>query len=397
MSFVCVLLLVCQGALGAGGAGPPRPGPADVTVDDAMHVRRAPPPPRDQGTMRWIDVSTATVGLRYRTLASGGRPGMHQVQMAAAFRGRFKLDREGRLAVHAGIGTGRGFRGGWNSTGIGTGAFARDAAAKDFYLSAARGDRRFELLMGGFPFLRGEATEATTYDNDGAIIGARVSVRPGRLVDELSFTRAYLGDLDQADVIRRLGRLDRANYYQVLATRRIGRAGLSMEYTAESGADIVRSAVSLSLQGIVPLDRVRFEHALRVSAPTGAGFAVAVQRQLSPHAMAAAGLSRLDEQAGRLNGDFYGSGTRMFGSVSRRFRDQWLASAQMAFAVGRSPSGPKVRLDAGLAVDLARAWAGRGRQGGRREPWGLPGPSDGPRRRAEPRAPAVDPSASGVR
>lgn len=359
MSCLTVLLLVCQALTAAPdrGSRPSPVAPTVATVDDAMHVRRAAPMRADAGLARWLDVSSAMLAIRYRLLEADGAPATSQVQMAAAFRGRFRLDADGRVSVHAGVQTGRGFSGGWNTTGIGTGAFAHDLAAKDFYLGVTNRGRRFELQAGGFPILRGESTEATTYDNDGALVGERVIARPGRGV-EVAVTRAFLGDFQASNVVGRLGRLGRANYYQALLSRRTARAGMSMDYTVTDRSHVIRAGVSLAFDQRSPIHRLRVEPYVRVSPAPAFGFAASVQRVFSTSAMVTVGLSRVDEVTGRLNGDLYGRGTRMFGSVGRRIRGAWMAIGQTAVAVSplQAP-GSRLRVDLAVAYDLARAWA----------------------------------------
>jgi hypothetical protein len=352
---------------GSASAGQPevateRDGGPHDTVEDAMH-RRHPSPAHDTGLARWIDVSSGVIGVRYRHQTFDPRPAVDQVQAMAAVRGRVKLDGAGHVALHGGVSTGRGFQGGWNTTGIGAGPLSTALSLREFFVSAALRGGRVAVQVGGLPFLRGEATEATTYDNDGSIIGERVSVRPGALADEIAVTRAYLGDLTASNVLTRLDRLDRANYYQLSASRRARRAGLSADYTAHDGTHVLRGALNIDLVPYALLDRAHFEHYVRLGPQPSYGFAVSAHRRLGGVATAAAGFSSIDRRVGALNGDLYGSGPRVTGSLSRRLRRGWIASVQVARGLGgHDQPGPRTRVDLALAYDIVSALRAVGRR-----------------------------------
>jgi hypothetical protein len=329
-------------------------GPHD-TVEDAMH-RRHPWRAHGTGLARWVDVTSGVIGVRYRSQTFDARPAVHQIQAMAAMRGRVKLDRAGRYALHGGVSTGRGFHGGWNTTGIGAGPLSNDVSLREFFVSVALPGSRIALQVGGLHLLRGEATEATTYDNDGSIVGERVSVRPRGLVDEVFLTRAYLGDLTASNVLTRLNRLDRANYYQLSASRRTGRAKLSADYTAHDATHVLHGGLNLDLVPFTLLDRAHFEHYVCVSPEPSHGFAVSALRRLGGVATASAGFSSIDRRVGTLNGDLYGSGPRVIGSLSRRVGRAWIASVQVARGLGgHDQPGPRTRVDLALAYDIVSA------------------------------------------
>ena len=58
--------------------------------------------------------------------------------------------------------------------------------------------RGLEFQLGGLYINHGENTEVTSYDDDGYVMGERVTLRaPSRVYfDELSFTRAGLASID---------------------------------------------------------------------------------------------------------------------------------------------------------------------------------------------------------
>jgi hypothetical protein len=321
-----------------------------------MHVRLQ----RTEGTARWVTFSTAALGLRYRALEGAAvQPPVSQVQVTGALRGRFRIDGANRFAIHAGAATGHGFAGGWNTTGIGTGTVSYDLALKEVYLST-RPSPRFDLQVGGLYLLRGQSTEGTSYDNDGFIVGERVVMRSafGRVFDEVALTRAYLGDFADANVFHRLHRLhDRAHYHQVLAQKRAGSATVSADYTADASSHIVRTAVTLALpRPQILIDHVRVESYARVNPAPGYGYAITVRHEGRVGAVAAMGVSQIDNNYTQLNGDLYGRGRRVYASFAKRTGTGWLWSAQVARAIGSAAaSTPRTRLETSLACDLLRA------------------------------------------
>lgn len=296
--------------------------------------------------------------MRYRYVETSATAApIRQLQTSEAVRGSLRIDHAGRFTLSGGIAGGRGFSGGWNATGAGSGVAAYDLSLKQLFASIPL-PRRINVEVGGLYLTRGQSSEATSYDNDGYIVGERIVVRrPWKQVfDDVTMTRAYLGDLSRANVFARLHALDRANYYQALVQRTRARSSMSIDYTAQSGSHVVRSGVLLNTHHPVIGDRVRVEGYARIKPTNGYGFAVALQRQLGSGVMMSAGLSRIDRNYGALNGDLYGRGTRLFGMISKRYGDGWLTSVQIARALqSEAGTGPRTRLDIALAYDILRA------------------------------------------
>jgi hypothetical protein len=334
----------------------------EPTVDDMMHARRRVARTTRGERQQRVELSSAAIGVRHRTLRlAASSDWLHQVQTSAALRGRVRIDSNGRYEIHAGAASGRGFRGGWNTKGIGSGSPAIDVALKELFVSLASARLAVELQAGGLFFNRGESTEATSYDNDGYLVGERVTFgsRLAKGLDELAVTRAYLGGLRVANVFRRLERLDRANYYQVLARKDLRGSGVSLDYTRHEGVHVLRSAASVALPWTALVHRVRLEHYARLAPEPARGFAAAVQRRVTRSIVASGGLSKVDSRFGDLNGDLYGTGTRAYGSVSRRFGTAWLASVQVARSLDSAASDPKTRWDVAMAFDALSALTGR--------------------------------------
>jgi hypothetical protein len=326
-----------------------------MTVEEVMHGRR--PPDHGEEPGRWFDVSTAALGVRYRTLEANPDPTANDLQNTVAFRGRLKLGRAARYAVHGGLASGRGFNGGWNNTGIGTSPRSQNLVFKELFV-VAQPTIALELQAGGLYIARGESTEATSYDNDGYIVGERLVVRRrlASFVDEISLTRAFLGDLTDANLFTRLRHVDRANYYQVQGIKRIVMASVSADYTRQDLRHVVRAALSVDTAGSVLLDRVRFENYARVRPDPAYGYAITVQRHVTRRLMAGGGLSDIDGGYGTLNSDLSRTGRRVYASISRRIGSAWLGSAQVARVIGSEPfAGPRTRVDVALGLDVLRA------------------------------------------
>ncbi|MGH9903295.1 MAG: hypothetical protein ACRD68_15930, partial [Pyrinomonadaceae bacterium] len=142
---------------------------------------------------RWFELQTAVISGRYRFVEnSSGVTTADQLQHAETFKGRFKFDAEGRYTVNALVGSGSGFTSSWNNTGLGTGRGSTNLYLKQLYF-AAKPVRGVEVQYGGIGLLRGESTEITSYDNDGYLVGQRLSVKRPKEVffDEIAVTYAY--------------------------------------------------------------------------------------------------------------------------------------------------------------------------------------------------------------
>jgi hypothetical protein len=326
-------------------------------VEDLMHARRSHDDSAAAHATRRVDVSTAALGLRVRGLQSTNAGAVsNQVQITGALRGRTTIGRNGFVAIHGGLASGRGFNSGWNATGIGSGGAAHDLAVKQLFV-AIRPLRHVDVEAGGLYFARGQSTEATSYDNDGYLVGERavITIPPIWFVDTLSLTRGHVGDLTRASVFDRLRRLDRANYYQALGEKRIAGAAFSVDYTRNESRHVIRGGAAIDLNRRLFVDRIRVEGYARATTAAAHGYAISVQRMVPFALMSSLGISSIDAEYGPLNGDLYGRGRRLFGSVSKRFRRALLASAQVATALGQDTSPPRTRFDLSVAYDVRHA------------------------------------------
>ena len=204
-----------------------------------------------------------------------------------------------------------------------------------------------EAQFGGISINHGVNTEATSYDDDGYMVGERITVkRPKQLwLSEASFTRGYLGDLYTPNFFARGQQLAVTNYSQFLGRKDFGtRISLSADYTVSAPEGLTkikttREAIFANVPESKVLDGVRFEAYQRINLAyvagvdtgglafrDGKGYALTLTRRLSTLGSVDAGLVDIDgmslvylganPQAAilglGLNGDQYGLGNRFF-------------------------------------------------------------------------------------
>src|SRR5262249_9506787 len=144
--------------------------------------------------------------------------------------------------VEAGLFTGNGFTGGWNSSGWGTGKGQSNLFLKQLFFSA-RPIAGVEIQYGGLYFDRGQSTEVTSYDYDGYLVGERITLNRPRsfYFDEISVTYGYLGDFNRTNVFGRLHRLSQSNYHEFEVSKQISvRVRTSASYAHEERDDVFR-------------------------------------------------------------------------------------------------------------------------------------------------------------
>ena len=279
-------------------------------------TRPAPKPAvRPAPTHRWYDVQTIQLDARYRLIdTSAGVRSSNHLQHRQTFKGAFKFDPKGRYTLQAGGGSGTSFTGSWDNAGPGTGDGDVNLGVRYLYASAAP-LKGLELQAGGLGLVRGESTEITSYDNDGYIVGERVTVKqPARFFfDEISVSAGYLGDTSTPSVFDRFDRFDEHNYTHALVGKKLGaRAAVSVDWTGVDGVDTWRQAIRLSTKETGVIDAVRLELYERTSGTRDEGFAVTAERML-PHKLSlAGGYATIDRAYGGLNADRFNRGNRIF-------------------------------------------------------------------------------------
>ena len=315
--------LVTRAALASAQGGAPPP---------------APPAPRAASPSlfgRWLDVQQASLNLRYRELeTSEGVISNNQIQHQQQFRFRVKLDAAARYTVNFGAFTGAAFGSGWNNTGLGTGDATGFLAFKQLFV-AAEPIAGVEVQAGSLYVWRGESTEITTYDNDGYVTGARVSVRrPARLFfNDVTYTHANLDGAAPPNAFRRFDRMDDPNYRQIGVMKTIGkRAGSSFEFTTHGGVRTLRAGARMRTPELRVVDAVVIELYNRTNGANPAGgFAVSADKALFKNALALnGGLSAIDRHYAPPNGDRFLTGNHLFTRATWTLSREWAVQGFVA-------------------------------------------------------------------
>jgi hypothetical protein len=273
------------------------------------------PRPQASASHRWYDLQAINLDARYRLIqTSAGVNASNHLQHKQTVKGAFRFDPKGRYTVQGLAGSGTTFTGSWENAGPGTGDADAHFGVRHLYVAAIP-VKGVEAQIGGLAIVRGESTEITSYDNDGFLMGERLSVkRPASLwLDEVSVTAGYLGDLSTPSVFERADRLDDHNYTQVLVAKKLSaRATVSADWTQADGVDTWRQAVRLSAKETHVVDSVRLELYQRVTGDGAEGFAVTVERALPAKIALAGGFATIDKDYGGLNADRFNRGNRVF-------------------------------------------------------------------------------------
>ncbi|HKT79620.1 MAG TPA: hypothetical protein VJP86_05340 [Vicinamibacterales bacterium] len=334
-----------------------RIGLAITCLARALPVAAQQTTPVEPALRRWIEIQNLTLSDRYRYIENNRDVvTSNHLQYKDTFRGRFNFDAEHRFTLNAGIFSGNNFTGSWNNTGIGTG----DGDIKDHYLKQLFGSAipitGLEVQYGGLYFSRGESTEVTTYDEDGYLVGERVTVRrPDKLwLDEVTVTRAMVGPTQTPFVGSRWDGLTDPNYTQVLTAKKFSNAvSGSLDYSTQSDADTIRAAVSIRLAPSRPISLIRYEQYYRTTPNEAAGFALWLERPITSYLRAQGGYATIDENYGGLNADRFQRGRRVFAIANLRLVGPLSASffVTQAFHADYSISN-STRFDAVLTYDV---------------------------------------------
>jgi hypothetical protein len=256
----------------------------------------------------WLELQSVSFGLRYRMLENN--LGLHARNWSDHQQGlklRLKLDPAARFSLSAVAANGDSFIAGWNLRGLGEQSSNR-MFLKQLFVTA-KPHSGIEFQYGGLPIARGESSEITSYDNDGYLMGERLTLSPGRGVDELTATAAYLGDLKKPSVTRRFRRLSDINYVQLLAKRRLtDRLTASADLTDFDGERTLRQGLAVRPSKVV--DLIRIEAYQRVSGRRAAGGAITIEKPFGPTRLGAS-FASIDDRYIPLNADRYGRGRRL--------------------------------------------------------------------------------------
>jgi hypothetical protein len=314
---------------------------AQASAQTAAAANPAPPQ-----LARWFELQNATLNLRYRFIdTTAGVTTTNQVQHRETLRARVKFDPSARYTLNLGVFTGTRFTSGWDNTPLGAGDAQKNLAFKTLYLAAVP-VAGFEAQYGGLYIIRGESTELTTYDEDGYVIGQRVSLRRPRelYLDEISATVGYLApDPREIPISKRTKYLnDTPNYRHFLVDKKFGkRAGVSTDFTYADGAKTWRQAVNLKTPELRAIDTVIFENYQRVNRNPDQGFALTLDKALNSKVTVNWGYASIDPAYGALNADRFHVGNRVFAMFIFNISPQFLASAFLTRAVGNDVPLPQ--------------------------------------------------------
>jgi hypothetical protein len=194
--------------------------------------------------------------------------------------------------------------------------------------------------------VRGQSTEFTTYDDDGYVMGERLTLRRPQdfWFDEISLTGAYFtGDPAQIPVNKRFHYIDEQNYRHFLVHKKIGsRAAISAEFTLESGRRTWRQAANVRVPELRLIDSVIVEWYERTNIDRAHGFAVTFAKQLTPKlGLNQFGYARIDPKNGNLNADRFQIGNRAFVMATYVFSPEFTASFFITTAVGANGPLPQ--------------------------------------------------------
>jgi hypothetical protein len=250
----------------------------------------------------WLDLQSVSLGVRYRMMENDlGAQARNWSDHHQGLKLRLKLDRTARYSLSAVALNGSSFTAGWNLRGL-SGRSSNRLFLKQLYVTARPHDG-VELQYGGLPIVRGESSEITSYDNDGYLMGERLTVK------DLTVTAGYLGDLRNPSVTNRLHRLSEINYGQVLLKRRLtDRLTATADFTDDDGERTLRQAFVIRPRKGV--DLIRIEGYERVSGSRSAGGAITFEKPFGQTRLAAS-LASVDDRYRPVNGDRYGRGTRI--------------------------------------------------------------------------------------
>ena len=257
----------------------------------------------------WLELQSMTFGLRYRMLEN--HLGSHFQNWSDHHQGlklRLKLDRAARYSLTAVAFNGDSFQASWNLRGLRDGRSSNRVFLKQLFLTA-KPRSGVEFQYGGLPIVRGETSEIISYDNDGYLMGQRLTLSPGRVVDDLTITAGYLGDFRSPSVTDRWHRLSEVNYGQVLVKKQLtDRLTATADFTDDDGERTLRQAFVIRPSSMV--DAIRLEAYERMNGPRAAGGAITVEKPFGRTRIAAS-FASVDDDYRPVNGDRYGRGRRL--------------------------------------------------------------------------------------
>ena len=296
---------------------------------------------------RWFEFDQLSGAMRYHFIENdNNNKAANNLQYQFAAKFRFKFDANGKYSVAANLATGPSFTTLWNASGWGTGKTQKNLNFRQLYF-AAKPAKAVELQIGGLYVNYGQSTEATTYDNDGYIVGERVQLRlPKKLYfDEISVTYGRLADTSTPNVFNRFKRFGKQNYHQFLVRKEINKwVGISADYTFESGMDTFHQAAKLKLPKKQIIDTFIFENYERTDPDRSYGFNAFGEKKLNKIFTLSGGFANIRIKA--LNADRFPPGKRIYFSAVAKLTPEFNVTTQFTEGVGFiSPTTARTRLD----------------------------------------------------
>lgn len=365
---------------------------------------------------RWLDLKTFSHSERYRNEYNFGDAHLFEGgQDRSLIQGRVKLDAADRYSIGFRASTGHyynwaysDFAGKSEAQRINEGdlgksfigspfaaeralALAVDPAGKallanpstgwgvyvrELYLSASP-VKALKVEFGSFGIERGEATEATTFDDDGYLDGERIIMHIPKYLyfDQVGFTSAFLGNVDTPSMFDRGAAFKRSNYRQVFANKQLSdRISLSAEYNWLNQTNTLREAAFFKISETKVFDSVRVEAYERLNTVNlqgldvggGSGLAVTLQKTITDRLSGDIGYADIDKNYSvyfgdrffhavgfALNGDQYGLGKRPFMHASYKVNPVVAVYGFYTHEIGQTiVSLNKQGLNVGLGFDL---------------------------------------------
>lgn len=297
------------------------------------------------------------LSTRYRVIESSADVvTSNHMQYREQIRARLNFDAKKRYTLTTGVYSGSNFIGSWDNLGPGTGDFdGHDHNMRQLYLSAAP-VTGIEGQFGGIYVNRGETTEFTSYDDDGYLVGGRVSIRrPKQIhIDEFTVTEGTVGSINTPNLWTRRHDIQHPNYTQVLGAKRLSQlASASVDYTRAAGVHTLRGGLALRFKPKSPISALRYEQYARLSGSKAAGFAVMADRNLPRAIRVQGGYATVDEKYGGLNADRVQRGRRFIATATIPLVGPLSASIFATHALHAPYSvSNKTRFDAVLAWDV---------------------------------------------
>jgi hypothetical protein len=265
---------------------------------------------------RWVELDALTLYSRYHFVEnSANRTTSNLSQYKTVLRAHVNVDAKKRVTLNAGTATGATFISTWNSLGVGPGEFdPHHQYLKQMYI-AVKPDKYWEAQYGSLYVRRGEEDEITSYDEDGYLIGERLTVKPSATfyLDEVVLTFGEIGPFNQPNALSRWQDPSHVNYSQVLVTKRVSPSLVgSLEYTTRSGGDALHVGVTVRLPKRAPIGTVRYEQYRRMTLHPASGFALWGERMFAGKLRVQGGYDTVDQFFGGWNADRIQNGRHLF-------------------------------------------------------------------------------------